>query len=337
MKNSHNIRERLLKVCLLVSMVIIGACSDSPGLTEPQAKDIPPALNDTWRSCWYTGFGTASQTLLGCSDWNYGGSPYTPTDWPGGGTGNPGDDIEDACDGPGCPILPDAGDGNGPQGPPPPPPPPPPVVDSLSLLVCEPPSDFEMPSDIELRLDQGNSQGAGIAAQLPDVTNRVSGCEDPITAAILSREIYIRWLKKQFDDKKCNGAVLCNKLFERYLRSMGDYDLPQNVFDQIIAAVNKAGRTQPFPFTRDGQSYTSYKVNFYNGQYDYTFGTATVVYDQNDNAVGFVDEWNLDWHIFIATNRTAETEWNVRIASILTVPLFPSAFETKYGIQPPPP
>jgi hypothetical protein len=101
---------------LVPALTSLGACSDVPSPAAPEsiAANLPHAKKSAWRSCWYTNYGTSSQTQLGCSDWNY-DSPSWGTGWSGVSGGGQTVDHT-ACEGPACPAMPDVGNGGGDGG-----------------------------------------------------------------------------------------------------------------------------------------------------------------------------------------------------------------------------
>ncbi len=113
MQRMTNRLRSILLSGLATTITALGACSDVPSQPEPDlfAAKLPQAKNSAWRSCSYTNYGTSSQTLLSCTDWNY-DSPAGGwgMDQSGNGGGGPTNDRT-VCDGPGCPAMPDAGNG----------------------------------------------------------------------------------------------------------------------------------------------------------------------------------------------------------------------------------
>ena len=111
MQRMTNRLRSIVLAGLVPALTSLGACSDvtNPAAPESIAANLPHAKKSAWRSCSYTNYGTPSQTLLGCTDWNY-DSPFWATGWSGVSGGGQINDHT-GCEGPGCPVMPDVWNG----------------------------------------------------------------------------------------------------------------------------------------------------------------------------------------------------------------------------------
>lgn len=187
--------------------------------------------------------------------------------------------------------------------------------------------------DVTFTATGGNSSSVSLAG-LPDVADYLGDCTVPPTIA---QQALGAILQAIFDAQKCQGNTLCNTLFARYLYGNGaPYFLSSAQFVDMLNTFQFYQLPPGIPFSSGGQPFTYYDVSFYNTPFAFIFGTGRFAYNAAYSPAGFIDRWDLDWH---DTPRAEEkdTEWKVRVASVLSAPLFPTPFNGVYGTTPPSP
>jgi hypothetical protein len=87
-------------------------------------------------------------------------------------------------------------------------------------------------------------------------------------------------------------------LFEQYWLGKGDYWLSKKEFENVVLAAEKAG-AKNIPGTVvviHGHEYIQKIISFYGSErYAKAFGTATMIYTKQGNAVGFFDTYDFDY------------------------------------------
>ena len=87
-------------------------------------------------------------------------------------------------------------------------------------------------------------------------------------------------------------------LFEHYWFGSGtDVDLTREQYKRIVGIVAGLKPTgDPIEIVSGGRTLIRKQFAFPDGEFDAAFGTASVFYDKDGNAVGFYDNYNMDIH-----------------------------------------
>src|SRR5690606_34686285 len=87
--------------------------------------------------------------------------------------------------------------------------------------------------------------------------------------------------------------------FERYWEGIGDWTQSTNMFNEIVAMINKYAAEWNLRGATDfnGQEVLKYHFDVPNGlEYDLALGQFTFYLDSTGEVVGIYDEYNFDWH-----------------------------------------